>query len=367
MVSGMRPAAQRTLAGGLKCILVVLCIHLVGCVSRQVPVGAPSDAEPSRQTSVARTTSDPVLRISFLNVGLGDAILITCPDREEFTLIDAGDSSAAYPQASAMLRAALRERMEGVKTFARTINTHPHPDHVAGFLPLFESGYRTLAHFDDGSDFAEADYEERLRELLGERYQGRPPERLLLCGSEGALLEQITLTASQREQLSCPQDLNACSLTFRLTYHDHPVLLLADATNSWEQVVLADGIQRGLLSAVLLKVGHHASHASTSSQLLDAVSPDVAVITAGSPGQGRVDELGYPRYETVQRLVRYFDQRFRDEQRITPIPACRMWGDRCRWEEVRRSSRVRATSVDGSIDVQISPDGVRVLDSLETW
>ena len=53
----------------------------------------------------------------------------------------------------------------------------------------------------------------------------------------------------------------------------------------------------GLLKANVLKLGHHGSSTSSSKAFLDAVSPDIVVISVGAD-----NDYGHPHKETMERL-----------------------------------------------------------------
>jgi competence protein ComEC len=86
---------------------------------------------------------------------------------------------------------------------------------------------------------------------------------------------------------------NENSVALRLVYGDFAVLLTGDAEEGAEQVMMASGRP---LQAAVFKAGHHGSRSSTSRALLQAVRPQIVVISAGK-------ENGYdhPHPEVLQR------------------------------------------------------------------
>ena len=87
---------------------------------------------------------------------------------------------------------------------------------------------------------------------------------------------------------------NNDSLAFRVTYGARTFLLTGDMERVMEYRLLESPLQ---LQADVLKVGHHGSKTSSSEEFLEAVSPSVAVISAGFE-----NSFGHPNPEVVTRL-----------------------------------------------------------------
>ncbi len=83
----------------------------------------------------------------------------------------------------------------------------------------------------------------------------------------------------------------------RLTYGSVSVLFMGDAERPTESRLLAR--RRAALRAAVLKVAHHGSRSATGPELLAAVAPTVAIVSAGA-GNG----YGHPHPATLRRLER---------------------------------------------------------------
>ena len=84
------------------------------------------------------------------------------------------------------------------------------------------------------------------------------------------------------------------SVVSRLSYGDVSFLFTADIYSPGEKFLLDSGVD---LQATVLKVAHQGSRYSSSEEFLEAVSPRVAVITAGAGNR-----FGHPHPETLERL-----------------------------------------------------------------
>jgi competence protein ComEC len=87
---------------------------------------------------------------------------------------------------------------------------------------------------------------------------------------------------------------NDGSLVLRLDWRGVAVLLTGDLTRAAERELVAAGAP---VRAAVLKVAHHGSRSSTAPELVAAVRPRVALVSAG-----RRNPFGHPAPEVVARL-----------------------------------------------------------------
>jgi competence protein ComEC len=224
------------------------------------------------------------LRVTVLDVGQGDAILIETPSGHRI-LVDGG------PSPSALLNALGEVLPAGSRRIDLVVLTHPQEDHVGG-LPGVSERYDVRAAAFNGSG----------REL--------PSYRAWLDGLEADGTALTVLSAGQIaragvvtiEVLGPPSrsigggadDPNNNSVVLRVTYGDISFLLTGDLAFEGEDSLLGSF---GDLRATVLKVGHHGSDGSSGADFLAAVSPEIAVISAGA-GNG----FGHPSPTTLLRL-----------------------------------------------------------------
>jgi hypothetical protein len=137
-----------------------------------------------------------------------------------------------------------------------------------------------------------------------------PPGLKPLKTSSG--IDMRILTGSR----SCDNQ-NNNSLIVRVQYKKEVTLLTGDSENEGDNSC-ADGqlsvlLERykgsDLLKADIYKVGHHGSNNGTDQDLIDAVSPKIALISAGKketkgPGKFHGFYYGHPRESTLELLER---------------------------------------------------------------
>ena len=250
-------------------LLILLLLPLTGCVHTRSALSRVQGASDVRH-----------LEVHFIDVGQGEAILIRSPSNETI-LIDAGPLSSGYKVTHYL------EKLN-IKKIDRMIVTHMHQDHAGGlfhFLPQLQ--VETL--YDNGADLSGNDiYEEYLIIVRSLGIQ-----RKTLKFGDRLQLNDLTLdVVSPIDKLS--GDLNADSIVIRLRYGDINFLLAADLTKNGEKKIMDKGVH---LKSHVLKVGHHGACDATSETFLDAVRPDIAVLTVS-----KENRFGYPCKEVLQLL-----------------------------------------------------------------
>ncbi|RNC68640.1 MAG: DNA internalization-related competence protein ComEC/Rec2 [Desulfuromonadales bacterium] len=231
------------------------------------------------------------LRITFFSVGQGESTLITFPDGRTM-LVDGGGSphEGGMDVGARLLAPALW--CVGVDSLDYVVLTHPHPDHMKGLVSL--AAIFPIGQFWEGGTPAESGDYTRLRGILAAR--GVPV--LTVNGTTapmsfgGAWIEPLGPQRTASDNV--PRDVNDDSLVFRLVFGDFSMLFTGDIGYGEEYRLQATPAR---LRSTVLKVPHHGSRHSSSSAFLDAVSPRLALISAGVR-----NSFGLPSPETLSRL-----------------------------------------------------------------
>lgn len=219
------------------------------------------------------------LTVTYIDVGQGDATLITTPDGKT-VLIDGGESdSGIVPYLQSI----------GVSRIDLMIATHLHTDHTDGLTQVLGSMPVTTVvangqpptspadrNFQEAIAIAQAKY---MRVMLGDTI------------SLGGLTFHVLYPAS----ITDDEDPNNNSLVLRLIYGNIAFLFMGDAGKEAEANILSAGLP---VQAQILKVGHHGSKASSSATFLAKVKPEVAIYFAGQNNPN-----GYPSIATLNALA----------------------------------------------------------------
>lgn len=242
-------------------------IFLVVLAIAACTLSVPASPFASTSTQLAAGSDAPTLSIAILDVGDGDAILITT-SQGHAALIDGGPRKT-------QVRDVLKERAIG--RLDLVINTHPHADHLTG-LPAVLEAFPVGQVIDSGTVHYSKTYESYLA-IIGQK--GIPlvtPNnitRFKLGPARLDVLRPSVYFTSERKEAS---PVNDSTPVIEVSYGAFSALLAGDATAATELQLVA----RGWLSPVtLLKVAHHGSDTSTSQPFLDVAKPRIAVISVG--------------------------------------------------------------------------------------
>jgi competence protein ComEC len=254
-------------------------------------------------TAVAGQMPDgTVLTIVFIDVGQGDSALVILPNSKTL-LIDGGERQNSDGVFETL-------RQYDVDRVDVMVATHPHADHIGGLVEVIDSNVISVGEvLDSGQEYSTRTFEDLLDGIDSEHIP-------LTSVKKGDFIE---LDPSVSLEVLNPQDpaprgiedeVNNNSVVIKLAYGNFSALFTGDMEQYNELVLLnatdgsgattADDDTRGnkiLLDADVLKVGHHGSRHSSTSDFLQAVSPETAVISLGAG-----NSYGHPHREALDRL-----------------------------------------------------------------
>jgi competence protein ComEC len=172
----------------------------------------------------------------------------------------------------------------GIRRLDIMVATHSHQDHIGGLAAIM-SNFRPKELWTGANPPAEL--------LVLARRLGIPSSEKHPTGRvelSGATLEVLAPAADYTSDKPGNND----SLVLRIGYGERSFLLTGDMERSIEAKLLATGAN---LHADVLKVGHHGSRTSSTEAFLNAVSPSVALISAGYE-----NSFGHPHPDVLKRL-----------------------------------------------------------------
>lgn len=235
------------------------------------------------------------LSLTFLDVGQGDAIVVTFP-RGRVMMVDGGgdrqfsrrpevrdvdgDELPFVEDRLGIAEAAVLPYLwsRGIRRLDTIVASHGDNDHVGGLIELVGS----IA--------------------VGEAWQATGEQGAFTPAMRGAAVPVRSLSAGERievdgvdfEVLSAAGRGNNGSLVIRLRFGGRSFLLTGDIERPAELELVRRGVD---LRADVLKVAHHGSRTSTTAEFLERTTASVAVISAGAG-----NSFGHPHEEVVERL-----------------------------------------------------------------
>ncbi len=165
--------------------------------------------------------------------------------------------------------------------------THPDADHLGGLEAVIDR--YTVEHVLDSAVSHDSGLAGSWTAALAKRGGGHSAEEGMLISLNGGVTLEILRAGNPYE--SAP--VNDGSTVILLHYGEFKALLTGDISRRVE-LMLADNRD---VQADLLKAAHHGSITSSSERFLKAVSPQIAVVTAGSQNR-----FGHPDQEVMDRL-----------------------------------------------------------------
>jgi competence protein ComEC len=236
--------------------------------------------------AAALSLPDGKLHVTFADVGQGDMALITTPGGKTI-LVDGGPDPLQAARLVAKEVPFWRRRIDLV------VLTHPHQDHVSGLnevLSRYDVGRIVERRFPYDSPAYEA-WRRNVSTEGATVTQARSGQTI--ATDDGVLIQVLgppeTLIVGSRS------DVDNASVVLRVVYGRVSFLLAGDVFAEGERA-LVDA--RAPLASHVLKIAHHGSRSSSTGDFLGAVSPTVAVISAGQDNR-----FSHPHAETVAALL----------------------------------------------------------------
>lgn len=229
---------------------------------------------------------DGLLKVYFLNVGQGDAIFIETPNGNQ-VLVDGGPDNKVIQELAKVMPFYDRD-------IDMIIASHPHADHVAGLIEVLE-------RYDVKNVLqAKEDYNSPVVPVWKEAVQNEGANeieaisgKVIDLGNEATLTIVHPFVSVAGTFLKNPHDAVVVAM---LKYGAFEVMLTGDMEAKVERRLMLEGND---LKSDILKVGHHGSKTSTTSEFLSAVVPKVAFIQVGK------NRYGHPTPEVLSRLEKF--------------------------------------------------------------
>lgn len=218
------------------------------------------------------------LKVHFINVGQGDAILIQSPNGKNM-LVDGGPKSASKHVVDFL-------KSKGVKKLDYVVATHPDADHIGGLIEVLNT-FPVSNFVDSGYVHTSQTYYDLLTLIDKKNIKFTVAEELDKLALDPNMIIRV-LYANEDAK-----DSNGASIVLKATYNKVSFLLMGDADTAIEDYI------RGKydVTATVLKNGHHGSNTSSSAAFVSNVKPKVGILS-----YGKNNSYGHPHAAIEERL-----------------------------------------------------------------
>ena len=293
-------------------VLLVLAFVVSGCGGGQ----AKQDSKEETQAEVqddAQAEAAPAqdvngdLKISMLNVGQGDAILIQTG--KQTILVDTSDTDERELLVNEL-------KKFSVTKIDKLILTHPHADHIGSAKALINPSKKELSAnpylekisvaevYDNGIASTSQLYKGYMKAIgaKGTKYTALKAGDTLDFGNS-VKFKVLYPTSDLVNAVNDGQksDPNNESVVGKLTYKKFSMMFTGDAEKEAEAAVLANNKAKTLKCDVL-KSGHHGSYTASTKDFVAAVNPSVVLISCG-PEEDRRNTYGHPHLQPLKNYL----------------------------------------------------------------
>ena len=256
-------------------LAAALALGLAACDGASVLPGGSADVIPNPASSGVQT--DDSFQMHFLDVGQALSVLVECDG--QYMLYDGGNVDDGSMVVSYLQK-------QGVEELQYVFCSHAHEDHVGGLaaaLAFFPANHV----YSPVTEASTKCFQDFVKYTQQQGLQVEVPTVGTVWQLGGATVTMLGPVAQYNET-------NDTSIVLRVDYGATSFLLTGDMESDAERDLVNSGAN---LKADVLQVGHHGSSTSTSYLFLNAVLPEMGVISCGVN-----NKYGHPHEETLSIL-----------------------------------------------------------------
>lgn len=255
-----------------------LALGLAACDASAITPGGSADVVPNPSSAAAAVdTVEAPFEMHFIDVGQALSVLVECDG--QYMLYDGGNVDDGSLVVSYL-------QSQGVEQLEYVFCSHAHEDHVGGLAAAlaYFPAYHVYSPVTEASTKCFKDF---VKYTQQQGLQVEVPAVGTTWPLGGATVTMVGPVAQY-------SDTNDTSIVLRIEYGSTSFLLTGDMEKTAETDLVNSGVN---LRADVLQVGHHGSSTSTGYLFLNAVLPEMGVISCGTG-----NKYGHPHEETLSIL-----------------------------------------------------------------
>lgn len=227
--------------------------------------------------------------LDILDVGQGDGIFLRTGSGET-AFVDGGSTGVGKVGTYRILPFL---KYQGVRQVDYWFVTHTDEDHISGLRELLAAGYpiRNLVFSENAAEEADAAFEE-----LAALAEENGSEICLVSACDILHLNAARIRVLSPLREAAYPDKNAASLVLRYEEDGFSGIFTGDVGSAEEKLLAETG---ALAPVTVYKAAHHGSKYSNSEAFLQALSPEISVISCAER-----NGYGHPGEEAVQNMER---------------------------------------------------------------
>lgn len=250
-----------------------------------------SDEEPLDQTDL--TDAQSSFQVHYIDVGQGNCSLIVCDGKT--LLIDAGENGHETEVINYI-------RSLGIEKLDYIIATHQHSDHIGGLPEVIEEfgmDNIIMPKLTEEQTPTTSTYKAFLKAVQASGAK-------VIASKVGASYSLGSATFDIYGPVTNDaEDINSMSVITKVTYGENTFMFTGDAESDEEKEVVETGAD---LDCDVLNVGHHGSYTSSCKEFLNAVTPEICIISCGAD-----NDYGHPHDKALNRIKKHTEEIYRTD------------------------------------------------------